>query len=132
AHLKDIFSYENKGTYFTQQPATAPEFSSYITDLDQYNALQETDTERLQRKNRVLNHLLARFGEEFAYFSLLLPNLQAEKDDCFFKGYFLQNYPEISGGRGCGINSLRPNVTGGLEKRIRIKMGMKDDEIKWF
>lgn len=131
AHLKDIFSYANKGTYFTQQPSTAPSFDSYINDWDMYASLAENEAENRQRKNRVLNHLLARFAEDYTHFSLLLPNLAID-DDCFFKGYFLQNYPTISGSRGCGIDYLKPDAVGGLERRIRIKMGIKEDDATPF
>jgi len=92
---------------------------------------QVDDGRKYERKNRFLNHLLARFAEEFTDYSLLVyarisPGKLIE-DKC----NFLQDYIEVGGGRGQAFDYTRPvwqtedpvNVSG-LEKRISRKLGL--------
>lgn len=97
------------------------------------------------RRNRFLDHLLARVGEQLTDYALVERGLAgsgngesinektknpADKiiDD---KQAFLRNYPRISAARGSGANCLTPfgtNNCSGLEQRIRRKLGLLADE----
>lgn len=86
-----------------------------------------------QRKNRFLNHLLARFAEQFTDYSLILfdamPSGQDTPEEKLArdKQAFLQRYPRISSARGIGHNYLEPYGEGnvsGLEERIRLRLGL--------
>jgi hypothetical protein len=77
------------------------------------------------RKHRFLNHLMARFAEQFTDYSLVLfgasdrlvPDKQA----------FLQHYPRISSARGTGLDVLAQTSAGGvsgLAERIERKLGL--------
>ena len=99
----------------------------------------------LQRKNRFLNHLLARFAEQLSDYSLLLYGAMSQDGPAgtekvtqkvaeklvHDKQAFLQHYPYMSSARGTAFNYLLPwgptNISG-LEKRIRLKLGIGDPE----
>lgn len=89
------------------------------------------------RRNRFLDHLLARFAEQFVDYSLVLAGARsggAESVDERLvrdKRAFLQRYPRISAGRGTGSDLLRHETsdkTSGLQERIERKLGLVDDE----
>ncbi|MCP4661116.1 MAG: hypothetical protein GY856_37415, partial [bacterium] len=134
AHARDLYSFhgENLRTYFER----AIEGSGLAPDrLREITAGPDSP----ERKNRFLNHLLARFAERFTDYSLALFDAmpaavsEAEKSDSQSeklardKQAFLQRYPRISAGRGTGFDYLRPwgegNVSG-LEERVRLKLGL--------
>jgi hypothetical protein len=119
-HLGDIFSSDGNRTYFSQVPDSVPEYRTLIHNERAYNELVAMDKEQDGRKDRVLNHLMARFGEDFIHFSLL-PGAP-EYSGRAYKSNFLKRYPEVSGGRSLGPDLLSAE-TGGLEKRIRLKLG---------
>ena len=92
-----------------------------------------------RRKDRFVNHLMARFAEDFTDYSLVLfgaMNSGQEASDaaqvrerlCKDKLAFLRGYPEASSARGRSFNYLErwgdTNMSG-LERRIRLKLGLK-------
>jgi hypothetical protein len=96
--------------------------------------MAETKTEFLERRNRFLNHLMARFGEQFSEYALMLTNLQGRAvasahliDD---KISFLKMYPTISHDRAKAFNyrkqTCNPENISGLEKRISLLLGYPD------
>lgn len=87
----------------------------------------------LSRRNAFLDHLLARFCEQFTDYAMLAYRLEGKKageeliED---KLTFLRNYPEISYNRGQGFNYLKPgwdsaNVSG-LQKRVSGLLGIEN------
>jgi hypothetical protein len=89
------------------------------------------------RKNRFLNHLMARFAEQFTDYSLVLfgaaDDGQRSAEDRLVddKRAFLQRYPRISSARGTGFDYLMPwdsGNTSGLEERIQRKLGLVEDD----
>jgi len=78
------------------------------------------------RKHRFLNHLLARFAEQFSDFALFatLDDGDLIEDKCAF----LQDYPAIGSARGSGFDytqaSWNSRNVSGLEKRISLKLGI--------
>ncbi len=80
AHVKDLFSFtsEEDATYFFQSIRSAvPRSEDFLAEnyLDDPIASVKNNDDELLRKNRFLNHLLARFGEIFTDYSFLLCQL---------------------------------------------------------
>ena len=101
-------------TYFSQvvDDATLNLDSIRTTDLPSHQAHVDAITEdpnaALTRKNRFLNHLLARFSEQFTDYSLVLPQALPSSTESAparlvrEKLAFLRHYPRISSARGIG------------------------------
>lgn len=104
------------------------------------DGLAETDAEFLERRNRFLNHLMARFGEQFGEYALLLNNLQGQKIALTRlipdKIAFLKDYPLISHDRARAfdyrnIPSCTPENVPGLRRRISRLLGFAGSKFKW-
>jgi hypothetical protein len=156
AQVKDLFSFNGATpqTYFSQMlddPSLGLEeifrnnTSTYLAHLQQMteNPYSRADPQGAplpldpQRKNRFLNHLIARFAEQFTDYALLLYGAMAEGDRAaaeklvLDKQRFLQDYPRISSARGTGFNYLALWSTtnrSGLEQRVRRKLGMSSGQ----
>ncbi len=152
AQVKDLFSFNGTipQTYFSQMlddPSLRLEeilcnsISTHLAHLQQITenpyvnpGIQSaTDSIDPRRKNRFLNHLIARFAEQFTDYSLLLYGTMAKDERAteekliLDKQRFLQDYPRISSARGTGFNYLSPwsdANSSGLEQRVRRKLGM--------
>ncbi len=160
AHLdkvKDLLSVDNKlaNTYFTQAVKDIKDFSDLVTgypeDDDEKlteNLLADLDN-NIERKNKLLDHLLARFAEKFSEYSFLMKELYgnyAGQSVVKAKEVFLSEYGEItdadgnitnkgiSNWRGSAFNYYRQqpedlwdteNVAG-AQKRIARLCGVKD------
>lgn len=109
---------------------TSTEASGYQSRLEQ---ISDLETAFYGRHNRVLDHLLARFAEQFTDYALLLYDLEgrrrADKELLVTKSAFLKDYPPISRGRGGGFDYQNPaqhwtpgNVAG-LARRVSRLMG---------
>lgn len=151
AHVRDLFSFNSgtAGTYFTQAVADKALGLDEIFDKtpdDQADRVQAIMDElvgseiSLERKNRFLNHLLARFAEQFTDYSLFLFEAMPKGIDpaekmIHDKQAFLRHYPAVSSARGTAFNYLQPwsreNVSG-LEKRIRLKLGLMESQGETF
>ena len=101
--------------------------------------LTETEEQFLERRNRALDHLIARFAERFADYALLSFRLSGDRlktsaeliDD---KIDFLAEYPKLSRERGQAAN-IRPETPAlvwnsdnisGLERRAGRLLGIDD------
>ncbi|MCF6404969.1 hypothetical protein L3C95_18860 [Chitinophaga filiformis] len=101
-------------------------------DTEMLTALYETSDQYNERKERFLNHLLARFSEDFTDYALMMYNLSGKKNDpasnIADKAAFLSAYPETSANRALAFNYKEP-ATGfpvcGLEKRVAGLMGIR-------
>lgn len=101
--------------------------------------LAETSLEFSARRDRFLDHIMARFGEQFGEYALLLTNLQGEQvalDRLIAdKIAFVNAYPEISRDRGKAFDYTRnPCSAGnvpGLKKRISLLLGYPDLTFSW-
>jgi hypothetical protein len=89
----------------------------------------------LERKNRFLSHLMARFNESLTDYSLLLYDLVSKETPTPMENLikdklaFLRQYPLISNERGKAFNyyegtSWDTENISGLEKRIAAKLGI--------
>ncbi len=106
-------------------------YNSILTDL------AESPGEARSRRSRFLDHLLARFAEDFSEYALLqfkTGSQRAELENRVIaaKENFLADYPDISRNRGKGFDFTdreylwnTENVTG-LERRVSRLMGIDD------
>lgn len=151
AHMKDLFSFGTSATYFHQELSEIPGFGEdsplqSAKEKETYASFLAAATENeeagLERKNRFLNHLLARFSETFTHYSLLMYEATANGTDrkesqrklVQTKLAFLRNYPEISAGRFKAFDYTIPvagnrNVSG-LHKRIASRLGLLPENLE--
>jgi hypothetical protein len=99
----------------------------------------ETPEEFLVRRNRFLDHLLARFGENFSDYALLLTNLRGEQAGrerlIADKIAFLDAYPVISRERARAFDYAHlpcaPENRSGIARRISLLLGYPDLAFSW-
>jgi hypothetical protein len=148
AHLgkvKDLLSVDNKlkQTYFAQAVKDIKGFSELVTDYPENDdealtelLFSELDN-RVERKNKILDHLIARFAEKFNDYTFLMNQLygiHSSKVILQTKKEFLKDYDQTSMRRGGGFNYFRqPNENlwntdnvSGVQKRISRIVGIKD------
>lgn len=145
AHTADLFSLSPsvRRTYFVREftDAAIRGLSDIVNGLGrpELERMTETPSEFHDRRNRFLDHLMARFGEEFREYALFLSNLQGEQvaleqliND---KISFLKEYPRISRDRGKAFNytanPCAPENQPGLEPRIRRLLGCARSSFAW-
>jgi hypothetical protein len=144
SHVGDLFSFFENGaaTYFSQD---IDDPSLGLDDIRRDMSTQPNDPQQsvgdYERRNRFLNHLLARFAEQFTDYSLILygavdgSEVNAAEKLVHDKQDFLQTYPQISSARGLGMNALEPwsdDNRSGLEKRLRRKLGIIDSKEDFY
>ena len=148
AHLekvKDLLSVDNrlKKTYFTQAVSDLTDFSELVSDYptDQPGDLSDllfAELDRnIERKNRLLDHLIARFAEKFSDYTFLMKQLYgdyANEAILHSKENFLKDYDITSRQRGSAFNYYKQPASeiwdtgnvAGVEKRIARLSGMKN------
>lgn len=138
ANMHELFSWKNGTgkTYFTQQLTGIHEIENlYIDhgklDTELHDIIESNDVAE-QRKNRFLDHLLARFCESFTDYSALMHNLDGEFTQQRLiedKREFLENYPQLSQQRGQGFDYRDPKNTdnlSGYQKRTYRLLGIEE------
>lgn len=145
AHTASLFSLDPTiaHTYFVRELSEAllPGYTAITNGLDaaKVAAMTESQPEFLERRNRFLDHIMARFGEQFSEYALLLTNQQGQQvaldrliQD---KISFLNAYPSISRDRGkafnYGVDPCRPDNIAGLKKRVSLLLGYPDLHFSW-
>ena len=144
AHLskvKDLLSI-NTGvvpTYFTQAIKDIKDFDKIVRDypttddeLLSEKLLGSLDN-NIERRNEILDHLLARFAETFSEYTFLMHELYGKASDemvLFSKEQFLKEYVDFSSTRGTAYNVYgevwnTANVAG-AQKRIARLSGMSN------
>jgi hypothetical protein len=101
--------------------------------------MAETVPEFHERRNCFLDHIMARFGEQFGEYALLLTNLQGKQialDRLIAdKIAFVKAYPLISRNRGTAFDYTRdpcsPENIPGLKKRVSLLLGYPDLAFSW-
>lgn len=152
AHTGDLFSLDPSisRTYFVRAFGEKDivgfnDISNGLTE-DAVKAITETPPEFLERRNRFLDHLLARFGEQFGEYALLLSRNTASKQEARArliddKLSFLSAYRGISHDRAKALDYAKPwpysdnGTTGlnepGIKQRIGLLLGCPDLEFSW-
>ncbi|MBW6537323.1 MAG: hypothetical protein K0B11_20110 [Mariniphaga sp.] len=150
AHLgkvKDVLSVDNnlKQTYFTQAVKDIKGFSELVNGYPENDNKALTELlfsgldNRVERKNKILDHLIARFAEKFSDYAFLMKQLyevHSEKVILQTKQEFLKDYDQTSMARGSAFNYFRqPNENlwntenvSGVQKRISRLTGIKNYE----
>ncbi|WP_020535962.1 hypothetical protein [Lewinella cohaerens] len=147
AHTPDLFSTDETvdRTYFSHffdaaaVPTEIADYSDLVTAQateDNLRGITESAAVFQDRRNRFLDHLLARFGEQFRDYALML---HANEDRIPFaadklirdKIRFLRFYPRISADRGRAFNYrydgrwCDPRNQAGISDRISRLLGME-------
>ncbi len=163
AHIRDLFSWEadetdehassellngsktrqgqKQRTYFTQ-PLKFPGVEEILGQESDYadflNSISEDKTTYEKRRNRFLDHLLARFAESFSDYVRLNYRIKAghasESEIVNDKARFLQDYPELSRDRFRAFNYCNcdrdaiwdTNNVSGFKKRVSRLLGIDD------
>jgi len=142
ANFKNLMSFdgEDTRTYFNQSVLDCvPGVSELVRNKESYDAYlneKTSDTTHgLLRKNKFLNHLLARFAEKFTGYGMVLKDttndvFSTEEKLIRDKARFLKEYPVVSGCRAKAYDAKQKvwdtqNISG-LEKRIALKIGIED------
>tara|TARA_R110002020_G_scaffold264813_4_gene479559 strand:+ start:15843 stop:20030 length:4188 start_codon:yes stop_codon:yes gene_type:complete len=156
ANTRHLFSIDNStdefgnpiidATYFSQSLENlTPDGAALWKDLVALEPTVKEITESVEdfqiRRNRFLDHLLARFAEQFTDYGLLALRLNPVKGQARLiedKMAFLNNYPKISSYRGKGFDYKigdhfwhRENLSG-LENRIQGLMGIREKSASWL
>lgn len=133
AQVRDLFSRRPDlgQTYFSQLVDSFPDWQKvYAEDVDAaaLAALVEVPGEGWARRNRFLDHLLARYAEEFNDYVQVMQSrfglspAQAAEAKCAF----LEDYPQLGAERGLAFDCSRRDAAGqwnsdnisGFERRI--------------
>lgn len=123
-------------TYFHQMLNNVPNVSELFDQAEMQEILKDFETTSTfgKRKNRFLNHLLARLGLDPSQHFMLTSGLDGDKpaqEKIADKIKVLDHYPDISIKRGTGFNYQlsevwdTENVTG-LKKRVCLLLAIKD------
>ena len=145
SHTADLFSLDPalSQTYFARElnDTVVQSYSDLVPALTpaQLKAMTETPREFHQRRNRFLDHLLARFGENFSEYALLLTDARGVQTGMERligdKIGFLADYPRISGDRARAMDYTRapcsPVNVPGIKRRIALLLGYPDLAFTW-
>ncbi|MFK0731367.1 MAG: hypothetical protein ACFKPT_02860 [Gloeotrichia echinulata GP01] len=129
-HFKDLFALNTEGykTYFSQMLNNFPGAEDILNKYPD-ESIQDKKID-LERRNRFLDYLIAQYCEKFTDYSLLLYDSILEEELIKNKVDFLQDYPQISGGRGKAFNYIDKNPNwdtdnvSGLKRRISRLLGI--------
>ena len=145
SEVRQLFEADDsiRKSYFSQEINGIKDIESLFADYSTLETAVETIVAGLdnyhERKNKFLDHLIARFAERFNEYTFLLRDLFTENlEDAIIshKVHFLKDYPELSRCRAKSYNYLFPkdnetwntvNVPG-LQKRIARLTGMRSYE----
>ncbi|WP_339754600.1 hypothetical protein [Algoriphagus aquimarinus] len=155
-NVKHLFSIDNSKDEFGNPIIDATYFSQSLENLTPDGAVLWKDLVALEptvkeitesvadfqiRRNRFLDHLLARFAEQFTDYGLLALRLNPAEGQARLiedKMAFLNAYPKISSERGKGFDYKigdhfwhRENLSG-LENRIQGLMGIHKKPATWL
>jgi hypothetical protein len=142
ANMQELFAVDNtvKQTYFSRllDSGEIDGIAGLYNGLDAatLQGLVENEDTFLERRNKFLDHLLARFAETFNDYALMLYSYTEDKDVADSqlidnKISFLQNFPEFSRNRAKSFNYKNPALVcksenvAGLVNRIKQLLGYK-------
>jgi hypothetical protein len=133
-------------TYFTQVPHDIPELETIIKapDLKTYeellNQMGETPDEFFRRRHRILDHLMARFGERFPTDALeKFERIRLDFDQSAIqesligsKIRFLEHITELTRDRGLGYKQMQvhwdTDNLSGMERRLMYQLNIRQIE----
>lgn len=140
--IKDLFSFEEEGlhTYYGQLPMEFPDLEDLLAhpSNEKVQQLVAGFDDNRNRKNRILDHLLARFGERFSDdLSVKVKNLfgdlpkeEVEQEVIRLKSGFLRNYIQISRERARAFDYSKDSIDQDnvptFKRRISFLLNIKD------
>lgn len=142
SEVKKLFSTDPglSRTYFYQAVDTFKDWEKIYDTADPVTTIEdeiEDKRDLIDRRNRFLDHLIARFAEQFTDFANIMYSAFAVGPQALvhYKCDFLNAYPTISADRGLAYNyKLKgkgvwnsPNVSG-LEKRLCKLLGIANSD----
>ncbi len=141
--IRELYAIEENTelSYFYQVPQSVPGLDELVGNVDQYDEalfeiMRSSDQSR-DRRQKFLDHMLGRFGEQFMADALNMVNRQAsslhqhEFDEQLIKAKetYLKNIVDITMKRNLGYNYSQPehpeNVAS-IKKRIALLFGLND------
>ena len=140
--VKDYFGLEDKENYNISEPFLKGLTNNEIRDLNQLlfewndkeNSLSEERTrKRIEHSNRLIEHLLSRFGESFSDYAALSFFLGEDVLSAKMvndKKQFLRSYYNESSIRSQAIDYTEDLTTSGIERRILHKLGIPHPELQ--
>ncbi len=141
ANAKDLFAFDSPPprTYFTQliddprlglDDIWRNDRDTRAANLQEFAEGQVAGAAEAGRKSRFLDHLLARFAEEFADYSQHLAARAAPAELLAAKSAFLRDYRALGAARGRAFDVTLPawgtDNLSGLEQRISRKLGLAE------
>lgn len=140
--VRDLFAM-NSGTnptYFTQAIQDIKDFDKIVDDYPTNNDEELSEKligfldDNIDRRNEILDHLIARFAEKFSNYTFLMTELYGDAADELIvqaKEQFLQDYVNLSGNRFKAYNIQGPETwdtdnVSGTQMRIARLAGMRD------
>ncbi|MCR9173198.1 MAG: hypothetical protein NXI10_11925 [bacterium] len=140
--VRDLFAMSSgtNPTYFTQAVKDIKDFDKIVNDYPTNNDEELSEKlvafldDNLDRRNEILDHLIARFAEKFSDYTFLMTELYGDAADELIvqaKEQFLQDYVELSGNRFKAYNMQGPDTwdtdnVSGTQKRIARLGGLRD------
>lgn len=145
AHTADLFSLDTelKRTYFIKELSEQiiHDYDNIASSLglSDLEALTETTPEFLDRRNRFLDHIMARFAEHFKEYALVLSFTEGKQEALQKliedKIFFIMNYPVISHDRARAFNYKKPPSSidnfSGIKRRINLLAGVPAYRIEY-
>lgn len=140
-HLPDLFSFDpsKTQTYFPQPLQGIYDSEALFVSVrkyhDQLQKLMETDSVYLKRRNAILDHLLARVGQDWGTYNFATASTEEYKQRTAIanKCRFLMNYSQVSSYRGTGYDYSNADQTwntsniAGMKKRICMLLDLKEE-----
>jgi hypothetical protein len=139
-HVRDLFSTDPtlKNTYFQQVVNTFTDYEKIYKITDIESSIPEDQSVFIERRNRFLDHLIARFAERcHDYVYTMYSTFGSTPEQLFdYKCRFLNAYPVISSERSLaydyslkkGIDLWNTENVSGLEKRLARLLGIQNDK----
>lgn len=140
--VRDLFAIDRGllPTYFTQAVKELTDLDKLVEDYPENDDALLSEKiisfldDNIERRNEILDHLLARFAEQFSEYSFLMSELYGEASDELIiasKEQFLQEYVSLSGARFKSFDYTSSELwdtsnISGSEKRIARLSGMKN------
>ncbi len=145
SHVKELFSKDAnlKGTYLYQVVDSFADYNQIYDGVNVLEKLQHQNNEQessnlLDRRNRFLDHLIARFAERFHDFAAMMYSEFgfSAASIVSYKCEFLQHYPTISSERSLAYNYSLENdgdlwdtdKVSGLQKRLAKLLGIRNHQ----
>ncbi len=149
AHAADLFSLDPSltRTYFVKEFSESlvvgfADLKEALLNKATVERMVETEAEFHERRNTFLDHLMARFGEDFNEYALLLADAQGRQVALErltgVKISFLQAFPQVSHDRAKAMNYSRPaqpqgaqSNQAGIKSRVRLLLGDLNLTFNW-